>query len=484
MAGQVVLGQAGAPPAKPAAPPPLSATEQWIKNVKNPARWFNWGADLRLRNEYFDNALAIAPENPITSVDNSLHEQDYFRFRARVWASLTPVTNLSLNTRLAAEPRVWMRPAGYTPQAAIGSGGDWRYGILDNVNVKWKDAFGVPLTITAGRQDILMGDPLNWWLMADGTPGDGSWTFFLDSIRATYQAPDIKTTFDVMYIYQNPRVNDWIPVFNNMRIDNGRDVYLTEQTEQGVVLYGSNKSIKNTQVDPYFIYKHDNRELAIGDSANIYTLGAKITGTPAPHWKYSVEGAYQFGDKEDSVRNQAGALVRDTRDLDAFGVNSSLSYLFKDKRNNQLSLVYEFLSGDDEKTNDRDEMFDILWGRWPRFSELYLYSWAQETRNRIGQCNNLHRPGVAWALSPIKNMNVNFMYNALFAHQKVATRSVTPVLFSSDGTFRGHYFQTFVKHKFSDHLSGHLWAEFVWKGDYYSTQDLMSFLRAEVLLTF
>ena len=35
---------------------------------------------------------------------------------------------------------------------------------------------------------------------------------------------------------------------------------LTEQNEQGVVLYGSNKSLKNTQIDGYFIYKRDSAE--------------------------------------------------------------------------------------------------------------------------------------------------------------------------------------------------------------------------------
>ena len=39
------------------------------------------------------------------------HEQDYFRFRERIWASAMPVTNVSVNARLAAEEREWMKPA-------------------------------------------------------------------------------------------------------------------------------------------------------------------------------------------------------------------------------------------------------------------------------------------------------------------------------------------------------------------------------------
>ena len=33
-------------------------------------------------------------------------------------------------------------------------------------------------------------------------------------------------------------------------------------------------------------------------------------------------------------------------------------------------------------------------------------------------------------------------------------------------------------------LNGHLWAEFVWEGDYYAQRDMMTFLRAEVMFTF
>ena len=68
----------------------------------------NWGADLRVRNEYFNDLLTLNP-------NANLHEQDYFRFRGRLWTSITPLDDLSLNARLADEPREWMKPAGYTP---------------------------------------------------------------------------------------------------------------------------------------------------------------------------------------------------------------------------------------------------------------------------------------------------------------------------------------------------------------------------------
>lgn len=468
----VQLPPAPKPPAEP------SAFDKFANQVKRPTDWFSWGADLRVRNEYMDNAVSLTESD-------KLSEQDVIRFRGRVWASATPVSNVSLNVRFSGEPREWMNDA-CVGQHYDRTGMEWRYGIIDNLYLRWTNAFDLPLTITAGRQDIMLGDYWNWWLMADGTPGDGSWAFFFDSIRLTYDAKDLKTKADLIYIYQNAYPDEWIPTLGrsgDFRFAGVAKPYvLTEQTEQGVVLYLSNKSIQNTQIEPYFFYKHDNAERPNGDDADIFTLGAKITGTPFEHWSYSVEGAYQFGDKRDPMVKIPVARTKE-RDIDAFGGNARLSYLCKDSLNNQFHLVYEYLSGDDPDTEE-DEMFDILWGRWPRMSELYLYSYINETAGKVAQWNNLHRVGAGWTMNPMSGMHLGVYYNALFAPEEIPTRTIKRALFSEDGNFRGHYLQAVLKHQFSKRLAGHLWGEWIWAGDYYATRDLFTFIRAELLFTF
>jgi len=475
---------AGPGGASASAPP--SAFEKAVQQAKKPTDWLSLGADIRVRNEYYDTIVTL-------NENDSLSEQDVIRYRGRIWAAITPVTGLSLNTRVSAEPRGWMKPA-FVGAYKAQSGMEWRYGIADILNVKWTNAFNQPLSITAGRQDIMLGDFYDWWLVADGTPGDGSWTFFLDSLRLTYEAKDIKTKFDVMYIYQNARPGEWMPTINSSgpTTSNPLGYNLTEQNEQGVIAYVSNKSLKATTIDGYFIYKRDAREFSsppyppnFGDNADIYTIGAKITGTPAERWQYSVEGAYQFGTKEDTINDGvSGAARLANRDINAYGGKAKLTYLFKDRLNNQVSLLGEFLSGDDPNTPGKDEMFDVLWGRWPRWSELYIYSYVNETSRKIAQMNNLGRFGPAWSLSPMKNMTLSATYNLMFAPESVPTRTVAPGRFSNDGNFRGHYVQAILKHQFNKHLSGHLWGEFVWEGDYYAQRDLMTFVRAEVMFTF
>jgi hypothetical protein len=130
-------------------------------------------------------------------------------------------------------------------------------------------------------------------------------------------------------------------------------------------------------------------------------------------------------------------------------------------------------------------MFDLLWGRWPRFSEAYIYSYVPENSGKIAQVNNIQRLGVEWTLNPIKNMTFQAAYNAWFAPEEVPTRAGASLArFSQTGDFRGHYIQTILKHTFSKHFNAHLWGEFIWEGDYYANRDLLTFLRAEVFFTF
>ncbi|MCU0785601.1 MAG: hypothetical protein MUF81_16470, partial [Verrucomicrobia bacterium] len=126
---------------------------------------------------------------------------------------------------------------------------EWRYGIFDNLNVKWNNIGEQPLALTVGRQDIMLGDFYDWWLVSDGTPNDGSWTFFLDSARLNFEAKEIKTKFDLIYICQTAHPDEWMPTLGETHYSDppkylGTDYNLTEQNEQGAVVYVSNKSVK------------------------------------------------------------------------------------------------------------------------------------------------------------------------------------------------------------------------------------------------
>lgn len=473
--------------------------DEFAKEVKSLTLPVSWGGDFRVRDEYFNNAMSLSSNPGFSPLFGPVHEQEYFRFRGRVWASVFPTNDITLNIRLAAEPREFLKPA-FSDTDFANSGMQWRYGIIDNLNVQWKRPVGLPTTLTAGRQDIFLGDG---WLMGDGSPEDGSFTYFVDAVRLTYKLEELHTTIDAIGLVEYARPDAILPTFGPSGSVPGdpAGLLLTDQDEKGAILWVANKSIPAANVDGFFIYKHDTLlntppPTPYGDQGDIYTIGGSLSGLPEDHWKYTVEGAYQFGRKLDPVLNQGGANAQilepsaqttGFREIDAFGGQSKVTYLFGDEWKNQLSLSYEYLSGDNPHTKN-DEMFDVLWGRWPQWSEMYnIYSYVPETR--VGQTANLQRVGPTWSVTPVKKLDFSLSYYALFANQDVPTRALgAPVFaqdsFSDSGDFRGHYLQAILKYKFNDYVSAHLWSEFLWEGDFYAKQQMMDFLRAEVMFTF
>ena len=120
-----------------------------------------------------------------------------------------PLTNVSVNARFSGEQREWMKPSYASTQPVYfhyGEGLRWRYGILDNAYVKWSNIAGVPLTLSADRQDVQFGEPLE--LVAGGRWHARGW--LLDVLtstasRANFDAKGIKTKVDVVYIYQTSK---------------------------------------------------------------------------------------------------------------------------------------------------------------------------------------------------------------------------------------------------------------------------------------
>ncbi|MGQ9652261.1 MAG: alginate export family protein [Phycisphaerae bacterium] len=452
--------------AQPATQPAAAAQDpfdEFVQKTKNPFPGFNWGMDLRNRWEYLNN----------TGLDKHApnHETSYLRLRGRWWATLQPLRplnfeDLEFHIKLTWEGRSWCEHETIT---------DWEQArdqvVFDNMYLKYKKAFGLPLTITLGRQDLPFA-----WLTGDGTPLDGARTFFVDGVRFEYDAEDIKTKFDVAWLEMDAQWDHWFPRIANKRVP----ALATEQDEQGVMVYVTNKSLAKTQIDGYFFYKHNEAELfpvrdnpttdeprRSGDNADIYTFGGRIAGDITDNWKYDVQLAGQFGQ-------------RDGRDICALGSLDRLTYDFKDKHKNQVFLEYEYLSGDDPGTRGTDEKFDILWGRYPRLTEGYGFSYALE--NRLWDLANTHRVGPGWSCKPMENLDVALQYMFLFTDEN--TYAGRPG-FSNSGCFRGQMLVPFVKYTFNKYAFFRVMPEFFFPGNYYTDarNDPLIFLRLELNLT-
>jgi len=430
--------------------------EEWNKKVKQPVPWFKWGADLRLREKWGVYWTTLNKHAPRASGD----ERHFERYRARIWGTLTPIPDVDLNARLVWEPRVIQKGPWPPSSDVVHSRQIWQEALFDQLNVVWRNIGGLPLTITAGRQDIILG---NGWLVLDGTPLDGSRTIFFDAVRFNYNWKEANTTFDGIYIDNDFEGDRYLKPFDHT----GQN--LIEQDERGAIFYVTNKSLPKTEINGYYIYKHDTpKQAVVGYDSETHTIGGRIAGDFGDNWKYYAEGAHQWG-------------KRNSESISAYAFNSKLVYLCKDALSNQFRVGYEFLSGDDPGSH-KNEMFDPLWGRWPQWSELYVYTVTLDNPGRPGQVTNFHRLGGGWTCSPAKNLEWSNDYHLLFCDENTRGSSAG---FSEHGTFRGQLLTSVLKYKFNDHVSTHVWTEFFFPGNYYadSRNDPAVLVRYELCFT-
>jgi len=432
-------------------PQPGESLQEYRQRTKNPVSWFEWGFDLRLREIYAPNLIfnnKNLDDDPLNSKPQDGPNWHFQRYRSRLWAKIKPVEDIDLNVRLVYEPRTWCKPKSKKERT-------YDEAIFDHMNVVWRNPLGLPVTATVGRQDIILG---NGWLVLDGTPLDGSRTIFFDAARLTWNFPDYKTKVETIWIDQHADSDRWLEPFCDA------DFHNIEQNEKGAIVYVTNTSLPQAQIDGYFIYKRDEAVLCNGNTADIYTFGARAAGDLDSNWKYRAEFAQQFGNKNGQT-------------LCAWGFNSRLSYFLNDAWNNNFRVGYEYLSGDDPST-DRIEAFDPLWGRWPQWSELYIYNYAIETR--IAETTNLHRLGLGWGFNPCKKTEVCLDYHLLWRDENtVAGRSG----FSNEGPFRGQLLTGLLRYKFNENITGHLLAELFFPGNYYTDlrNDVSGFFRYEIV---
>ena len=412
-----------------------------MRSFHNPTDWLSMGLDFRFR--------AVYAENIITLNKDEVDRWNYLRYRTR-WSTKSKLSeDVDFNTRLVWEFRTWDKPSS-KPQST-----DFDEMIFDHFNLTFKNAFDMPMTLVVGRQDIILGAG---WLVLEGTPNDDSRTIYFDAIRGTLACDD-NTTLDLIYINQYDDSEKWLKPINDRdatTLTNGLD-------ERGAILYLTNKGDTVT-TEAYYIYKEDKQshrgkrfETPAGDpapakEAEIHTFGGALSGPLNLDWSYRVEGALQTGRK-------------DKEDLQAYGFNSTLAYNFHDAANSQLSLDYEYLSGNDPSTN-KNEGFDPLWGEYAqknRGGDLPVYIYARETT--VAETTNLHRLGVRYEFSPCENWTINPMVNFLWADENVEGDPF------GSGKERGQMYSLYLKYQCCKKLSAHWLVDYFVPGSFYANTD-------------
>jgi len=439
--------------ATPEAEPHHHIQGEWLDWFHNPAPYLEMGLDQRFR--------TITARNIVTlDTDDKNNKYNFQRYRTRWWTKWLLGDDVDFNTRLIWEFRTWDEPST-KPQHT-----DFDELLFDKLNFTVRNTFDLPLTSVIGRQEIL---DINPWLVFDATPLDGSRTIMFDAARFTYDWKEADSKIDLVWVYHKAASDAWLKPFND------RDRHFTEQDENGLILYLKNKSIKDTQIEGYFIYKNDNPvdvtpqdfPASWSKKGEIFTYGAALAGKIDENWGYRLEGALQTGDKYSSITG-------DQEDLRAYGSKNTLKYNFNDPSNNELHVGYEYLSGDDPGTS-KIEQFDPLWGEWPQWSELYIYTYLPETM--IAETTNLHRLYFGHSFKPSPKWTINTDYHLLWADDDPLGGRTSR--YSSSGKFRGQLLTCWLKWKCCKQLSAHFLGEYLIPGNFYnqSNKDGAFFLR-------
>jgi len=423
-----------------ASPPSAQLTQS-----KASARWFDWGADFRLRSETYLNASTLQDATPN-------NESSYLRLRPRIWTTLNPHPDLSFTTRLVSEPRYYFQPhpsTGWANQETL----------LDLFNLRWTNLFHQPVAVTVGRQEFCFG---NKWLVWDGTCTDGTRTEFFDAARITFDAAEVQTTFDAIYLQQDAATESWLPVFNET------NPFILEQKERGAIFYLQNRSLAAVQLDAYAMYRQQTAMQSRGNRGETWLVGGRLDAKLSERWRYRAEFAPEFG-------RINGA------DLRAWGANQLLTVNLGGAWQTKLRVGHEYLSGNDPGTT-ANEGWEPMWARRAQWSELMVVLFGAEHRNRAGDYKNLQRPNFGLTFRPTKKWELSADYSAVFANENPFAG--TPGY--GMGNFRGHFGQAVARYTFDVHWSGVLWAEMFLPGNYYaaSRQDPAYFFRSEIYFKF
>lgn len=438
---------------------------------------FTYGAAFRLRQEIWDDVVALDTANTGSAAD-----RNFFRLRTQLWARADFSPQFGIYGRLVNEMKYFDGPftnfKAYNDVPVRKSDPD-RYDpdeiIIDNLYFDAKDVFGLPVDVRIGRQDFLGPDMYGeGFLLMDGSPADGSRTFYFNAAKLRWKI-NPKNSIDFVYI-DDTRTDVFLPsihpsVDGGLFVDNKK--LLTASREQAFMLYGRSKVGDNVTVEPYYIYK---TEGAFGATPELKlnTLGARAVVALNSGWKFGGEFATQFGDYDAGGkwhdRTGNGGYVFVGRKYENVGLKP------------EFDLRYVYLSGDNTGTADKNEAFDPLFSRNPYWNELIIYPLLNETAayggaGIPGYWTNMEILKASLTLNFSPRTSLLLAYQYLWAPEN---SGLTTAMFGT-GKERGHLPMAILSHKFSKSLDGMAQLEYFIPGSYYSSSaDNATFFRLQL----
>ncbi len=385
------------------------------------------GFEQRVRNENWNNILDFS-----SAADD---EREQIRYRTRAWARLRLRSDIDVAVGLNQETNQKLSKVNRFDEV-----------IFDTAYIEFKRLPWKGLSLKVGRQNITKGEG---FLFFEGNPGDGSRAIYFNAADLAYTYR--KSTIELIGIV-NPRTDRFLP-----RIHDQHKV-LQNWDEQALGIYYTNNERKSRTVEAYAFRKREVKDILPAANPRhrcdrrIDTAGGRIVQRFGQGWSATAELAVEHGRREGSA---------------AIGAAGGYGYLKKEFQRTAKPYVqfgYWGMSGD----------FDPLFSRWPKWSELYIYSQVPEVD--VGYWTNIGMWQAEAGAAPRKWLSFRATCYRMNAYEPHAG----PASVFGTGTGRGNNYQARVD--FTPHPAwrAHALYERVTPGDFYSYRDPGYFLRFEV----
>lgn len=372
----------------------------------------------------------------------------YLRNRTSIKAKTFPASRLELTTQLTNEFRYYFVPE------------DIDFSLhevfVDLLYAKWDRVAKLPLALSIGRQNLSFGEG---FVVIDGTPLDGSRSIYFNAARADWTfAP----AHSVSLTYVNQPVKDkYLPLIHD------QDANLIEQPQQALIVYYS-RSWGKSNLQAYFIHKESEHTAEFSDARQVNCPGIRLQWPITARATLVGEGAYQIG-------------TNGASDQQGYGGYGYAEYAtgWPIRLPKTVSVGGVYLSGDDPATDD-DEGWEPVFGRWPKWSESYIYTLIRE--RSVAYWTNLTSVFIKTTVPVATDIALSLDYHRLAAPEISDPAKAFP---GGSGTRRGDLLIGRLTYQISPHLSGHVLFERFAPGDFYLTgADSYGWMRMEVMLRF
>lgn len=420
----------------------MGAQEPKLEEAK--AVEFRYGADLRLRQEAFDN-IPIMPGGVTRGGNNN-----YFRIRPRAWGGVDfKEINTSLDFRLINEFRhknVGQESYKFPDEL-----------VLDNLYLTITDLFVDGSELRIGRQDAVLGSGR---LFADGTAKDGSRSSYFDGVRLTFPIAE-KRVLDIFGFYT--QCEDELAIGHEHRDVTGYAGGYNSMDEVAAGVFYSDRANAACEYGVYYVWKHDtawiNAKGDYQDNEDIHTAGFYLKPKFTDEFSLDLELAYQYGESTDYDRNALFAC-------------GGLKYTIDPAAEFYVSANAVYMSGDDSDSTDEREDFNVLFGRYPWISELMIFAYDGDG---VGTWNNLLQCYLETGYTFENKHKVKLTAGPLFAEEKNG---------AGGGSNRGWLGTAKYSFPLLDNVNCYVLGEVLDPDDYYNSGKTAYFLRWEIMLKF